>query len=101
MGKTCGCQTQSVGRPVDLEHFMNYSKTIDDLDSYDKFYRVVCYPLHCLQASDFFVELDTIHQIERARARTRDLHRGIRQDADLIPLKSLIDYLQDSEFWPT
>lgn len=50
---------------------MNYSKTIDHMDSYDKFYRVVCYPLHCLQASDLFKELDGILQIERARERTR------------------------------
>lgn len=86
MGKTCGCQTQ-YGRAQDLEDFMNYSKTIDDLDAYDKFYRVVCYPLHCLQASDFFKELDNIYQIERARERTRQVHRGVRQDADMVSLK--------------
>ena len=62
-----------------MEDFMNYTKTIDSLDDYNKFYRVVCYPLHCLQASDFFKELDAIFEIERAKDRMRqNLNRGIR-----------------------
>ena len=77
MGKTCGCNSQYT-QAQDLEDFMNYSKTIDSLDDYDKFYRVVCYPLHCLQASDFFKELDAVYSIEKARERTRSVNRGIR-----------------------
>lgn len=84
-----------------MEDFMNYTKTIEDLDAYDKFYRVVCYPLHCLQASDLFTELDKLYQIELACQRTKGKQRAIRQDADMVPLKHLVDYLNDCEFWPT
>ena len=78
MGRTCGCN-HNMSQMQELEDFMNYSKTIDVLDDYDKFYRVVCYPLHCLQASDFFKELDAVYQIERAQSRsTRKVNRGIR-----------------------
>lgn len=29
------------------------------------------------------------------------MDRGIRQDADLVNLKQLLDYMQECEFWPT
>ena len=31
---------------------------LDQLNEFDQFYRVVCYPLHCLTAKSFFDELD-------------------------------------------
>ena len=62
MGKTCGCNQASQNNIADknAEDFMNYTITVDDLDRYNRFYRVVCYPLHWLNATQFLAELDKL-----------------------------------------
>lgn len=57
-GKALGQQSSLLG--PHLEDFQNYSKPTDQLNRYDQFYRVVCYPIHCLQVESFFQELDKL-----------------------------------------
>lgn len=74
-----------------LEDFQNYSKPLEQLDRYDQFYRVVCYPIHCLQVETFFQELDRVlylAELDKGEQRgprrlTRDSHA--RSDCDLVP----------------
>ena len=63
MGNTCNGKNLSKDGGLlgpQLEDFQNYSKPVDTLNKYDHFYRIVCYPIHCLQVEVFFQELDKL-----------------------------------------
>lgn len=68
MGGAQCCSCKSAPRASDaqsarLQNFQNYSKSVEQLDKFDSFYRVVCYPMHCLQAKELFTELDELSRV--------------------------------------
>ena len=59
----CNANNPCVQRTADgqmLEPFQNYNINVSELDKYERFYRVVCDPLHSLRATDFFSDLDDL-----------------------------------------
>lgn len=66
--------------------FQNYTNNVQSLERHDRFYRVVCYPLHCLKATEFFMELDALQRI-------CDITIGCRNDnLDQVPLHKFYEY---------
>lgn len=89
-----------------LAEFQNYNQTIDQLNEFDQFYRVVCYPLHCLTAKSFFDELDFQwsrydHEVKHPRNSQR-LSKILpkKADPDWLPMPYLTQLLKSSQLWP-
>lgn len=94
MGKKLSCCNNTEGATMDqmvfvkqsLLPFQNYTQNVSQLDRYDRFYRVVCYPLHCLKSTEFFMELDALQRICDITVGTRS------PDSDQVPLHKFYEY---------
>ena len=81
---------------VKLENFQDISLPVQTLDRYDTFYRLVCHPLHSMNVSQFFAELDYIYlTLEQTEGVIKEM-RELRQDADLVPQDKFTNHLFNS-----
>ena len=82
--------------------YQDYSKSLKTLNKYDRFYRILCYPLHGLDIQLLFLEFDKIYDNlkENSNYVNGSYIKNVRSDVDILPFDLFLAKIEESEIWP-
>ena len=76
-----------------LHKFQNQKISINNLDKYDQFYRIVCDPFPRMKLSNFINDIDAL--AEKCEKSFEEKYPEKRYNLDMIPYVSFIEHFKD------
>ena len=83
-----------------LEDFQNWKVSLNSLDKYNRFYRIVCDPLYIMNIKEFVKELDSLSmKLGKEYEASAPAGKKRQYDYDHIPLLKFIEHFKELEHW--